>query len=100
MEAFAKNCKGLKKLSCGSCVFGSKGMNAILDHCFALKELSFCQRHCGISSGGEDQAVERDGNEGPRHSSLLPILFAQVLQIISNLPPILPRRCQCWRGSM
>ena len=40
MEAFAKNCKGLKKLSCGSCTFGSKGMNAVLDNCAALEELS------------------------------------------------------------
>ncbi|KAK7310802.1 hypothetical protein RJT34_08537 [Clitoria ternatea] len=40
MEGFAKNCKGLKKLSCGSCTFGSKGMNAVLDNCAALEELS------------------------------------------------------------
>ncbi|KAK7321668.1 hypothetical protein VNO77_32525 [Canavalia gladiata] len=40
METFAKNCKGLKKLSCGSCTFGSKGMNAVLDNCAALEELS------------------------------------------------------------
>lgn len=40
MEAFAKNCKGLRKLSCGSCTFGSKGMNAVLENCAALEELS------------------------------------------------------------
>ncbi|XP_022940837.1 F-box protein At1g47056-like [Cucurbita moschata] len=40
MAAFAKNCKGLKKLSCGSCTFGAKGMNAVLDNCSALEELS------------------------------------------------------------
>ncbi|XP_010270897.1 PREDICTED: F-box protein At1g47056-like [Nelumbo nucifera] len=50
MEAFAKNCKGLKKLSCGSCMFGSKGMNAILDHCSALEELSV-KRLRGITDG-------------------------------------------------
>lgn len=40
MAAFAQNCKGLKKLSCGSCMFGAKAMNAVLDHCTALEELS------------------------------------------------------------
>lgn len=40
MAAFAKNCKGLKKLSCGSCAFGAKGMNAVLDNCSSLEELS------------------------------------------------------------
>ncbi|XP_041025205.1 F-box protein SKIP2 [Juglans microcarpa x Juglans regia] len=40
MELFAQNCKGLKKLSCGSCMFGAGAMNAILDHCTALEELS------------------------------------------------------------
>jgi hypothetical protein len=35
---FAKNCTGLKKLSAGSCMFGVGAMNAILDHCTALKE--------------------------------------------------------------
>lgn len=40
MEAFALNCKGLKKLSCASCMFGAKGMNAVLQHCSGLEELS------------------------------------------------------------
>lgn len=40
METFAKNCKGLKKLSCGSCTFGAKGMNAVLENCSNLEELS------------------------------------------------------------
>lgn len=40
IEAFAMNCKSLKKLSCGSCTFGSKGMNAVLDNCVFLEELS------------------------------------------------------------
>ncbi|KAK9993325.1 hypothetical protein SO802_023028 [Lithocarpus litseifolius] len=39
MDAFAQNCKGLKKLSCGSCIFSAKAMNAVLNHCTALKEL-------------------------------------------------------------
>lgn len=40
MANFAKNCKGLKKFSCGSCTFGANGMNAVLDNCSALEELS------------------------------------------------------------
>lgn len=38
-KAFAKNCKGWKKLYCGSCTFGSKGMNMVLDKCTTLEEL-------------------------------------------------------------
>ncbi|KAL6993796.1 putative VIER F-box protein 2 [Sarracenia purpurea var. burkii] len=50
MSAFAKNCKGLKKFSCGSCMFGVKGMNALLDHCSSLEELSV-KRLRGINDG-------------------------------------------------
>ncbi|KDP31990.1 hypothetical protein JCGZ_12451 [Jatropha curcas] len=52
MAAFAKNCKKLKKLSCGSCAFGAKGLNAVLDHCAALEELSI-KRLRGIHDGAE-----------------------------------------------
>jgi len=40
MESFARNCKSLRKLSCGSCTFGAKGINAMLEHCKVLEELS------------------------------------------------------------
>ncbi|XP_031376712.1 F-box protein At1g47056-like isoform X3 [Punica granatum] len=40
MEAFAKNCRGLKKFSCSQCTFAAKGVNAILDNCASLEELS------------------------------------------------------------
>ncbi|EOA25382.1 hypothetical protein CARUB_v10018713mg [Capsella rubella] len=40
MESFARNCKNLRKLSCGSCNFGAKGINAILEHCMILEDLS------------------------------------------------------------
>ncbi|XP_057971516.1 F-box protein At1g47056 [Malania oleifera] len=50
MAVFAQNCKGLRKLSCGSCTFGSKGLNAVLDHCSALEELSV-KRLRGINDG-------------------------------------------------
>ncbi|XXG68229.1 hypothetical protein AAC387_Pa06g1365 [Persea americana] len=38
--AFTANGKSLEKLSCGSCAFGTTGMNAILDECSTLEELS------------------------------------------------------------
>ncbi|OAY33727.1 F-box protein SKIP2 [Manihot esculenta] len=50
MVAFAKNSKNLRKLSCGSCAFGAKGINAVLDHCKALEELSI-KRLRGIHDG-------------------------------------------------
>lgn len=40
IAVFASNCRGLRKLSCGSCAFGAKGMNAVLDHCAALEDVS------------------------------------------------------------
>ncbi|CAL5324614.1 unnamed protein product [Camellia sinensis] len=56
MAVFAKNCKGLKKFSCGSCMFGVKGMNAVLDHCSSLEELSV-KRLRGINDGGGVAAI-------------------------------------------
>ncbi|XP_028772585.1 F-box protein At1g47056 [Neltuma alba] len=56
MGAFAKNCKGLKKLSCGSCTFGSKGMNAVLDNCPALEELSV-KRLRGITDAAAAEPI-------------------------------------------
>ncbi|XP_010244251.1 PREDICTED: F-box protein At1g47056-like [Nelumbo nucifera] len=56
MEAFVKNCKGLKKLSCGSCMFGAKGMNAILDNCSFLEELSV-KRLRGITDGAAAKPI-------------------------------------------
>ncbi|KAM3286173.1 F-box protein [Capsicum chacoense] len=50
MAAFARNCKSLKKFSCGSCMFGAKGMNALLDNCSSLEELSV-KRLRGINDG-------------------------------------------------
>ncbi|KAI4316671.1 hypothetical protein L6164_024627 [Bauhinia variegata] len=55
MEGFAKNCKGLKKLSCGSCTFRAKGMNAVLDNC-ALEELSV-KRLRGITDGAGAEPI-------------------------------------------
>lgn len=56
MLEFAKNCKGLKKLSCGSCAFGAKGMNAVLDNCTTLEELSI-KRLRGITDGASAEPI-------------------------------------------
>lgn len=56
IEAFAKNCKGLKKLSCGSCSFGAKGMNAVLDNCLFLEQLSV-KRLRGITDGAAAEPI-------------------------------------------
>ncbi|KAK6115923.1 hypothetical protein DH2020_008192 [Rehmannia glutinosa] len=50
MAIFAKNCKNLQKFSCGSCSFGAKGMNALLENCAFLEELSI-KRLRGITDG-------------------------------------------------
>ncbi|KAK9165818.1 hypothetical protein Scep_001009 [Stephania cephalantha] len=56
MAMFAKNCRGLKKLSCGSCSFGVRGMNAVLDNCYALEELSV-KRLRGITDGAAAEPI-------------------------------------------
>ncbi|XP_051141149.1 F-box protein SKIP2 [Andrographis paniculata] len=50
MLSLATNCKSLRKFSCGSCMFGAKGMNALLDNCTSLEELSV-KRLRGINDG-------------------------------------------------
>ncbi|CAK9135359.1 unnamed protein product [Ilex paraguariensis] len=56
MASFAKTCKNLKKLSCGSCTFGAKGMNAVLDNCSSLEELSV-KRLRGITDGAASEPI-------------------------------------------
>lgn len=50
MAVMAENCKNLQKFSCGSCSFGAKGMNALLENCAFLEELSV-KRLRGITDG-------------------------------------------------
>ncbi|CAA0816262.1 F-box protein [Striga hermonthica] len=50
MLALATNCKYLRKFSCGSCMFGAKGMNALLENCSSLEELSI-KRLRGLNDG-------------------------------------------------
>ncbi|XWS33563.1 hypothetical protein CRYUN_Cryun22dG0094000 [Craigia yunnanensis] len=52
MSSFAQNSKNLRKLSCGSCMFGAKALNAVLDYCKNLEELSVKSLR-GIHDGAE-----------------------------------------------
>ncbi|KAJ8651024.1 hypothetical protein MRB53_004047 [Persea americana] len=56
VAAFAANAKSLKKLSCGSCAFGATGLNAVLDGCSALEELSV-KRLKGLADGSASQPI-------------------------------------------
>ncbi|MFS7973839.1 putative F-box domain, leucine-rich repeat domain superfamily, F-box-like domain superfamily [Helianthus anomalus] len=56
MASLGKNCKELKKFSCGSCMFGAKGMNAFLDNCSSLEELSV-KRLRGVTDAGATEPI-------------------------------------------
>lgn len=56
MSVFAKNCTKLQKFSCGSCSFGAKGMNSLLDNCGLLEELSV-KRLRGITDAAAAEAI-------------------------------------------
>lgn len=40
MAGVGDNCKVLKKLSCASCMFGTKGIAAVIDRCSSLEDLT------------------------------------------------------------
>lgn len=73
MEAFSKNCKSLKKLSCGSCTFGARGMNAVIDNCIQLEELSV-KRLRGITDRNSTEPI----GPGANGSSLRVICFKEL----------------------
>lgn len=50
LELFSRVCGSLKKLSCGSCSFGARGVNAILRHCNLLEDLTV-KRLRGLAEG-------------------------------------------------
>ncbi|KAK6160655.1 hypothetical protein DH2020_004036 [Rehmannia glutinosa] len=56
MSVFALNCKNLQKFSCGSCSFGAKGMNSLLENCGLLEELSV-KRLRGITDGAATEII-------------------------------------------
>lgn len=84
ISEFTKNCKNLKKLSCGSCNFGSKGLNAVLNNCPTLEELSV-KRLRGITDGA---AVEPIG-PGVAASSLKVIFLKDLFNGLCFGPMII-----------
>ncbi|XP_057794428.1 putative F-box/LRR-repeat protein 8 [Salvia miltiorrhiza] len=56
MSVFAANCRNLQKFSCGSSSFGAKGMNALIDNCGLLEELSV-KRLRGITDATAAEAI-------------------------------------------
>ncbi|KAJ6828705.1 F-box protein-like [Iris pallida] len=54
MSALTKNYPNLKKLSCGSCTFGSKGIDAVLCGCPILEEISI-KRFRGLTDAAGEQ---------------------------------------------
>ncbi|KAG4930685.1 hypothetical protein GLYMA_17G167800v4 [Glycine max] len=55
MAGVAKNCTNLKKLSCGSCAFGAKGVYAFVNNSTVLEEVSI-KRLRGVENGNGDGA--------------------------------------------
>ncbi|CAN7050860.1 unnamed protein product [Brassica rapa subsp. trilocularis] len=70
MVEFARNCRNLKKLSVGSCNFGAKGVNAMLEHCKLLEELSV-KRLRGIHEAAELIHLPGDGSSSTLRSICL-----------------------------
>ncbi|KAL8154039.1 hypothetical protein V2J09_011799 [Rumex salicifolius] len=73
MEGFSKNCRSLKKLSCGSCTFGAGGMNALVANCTQLEELSV-KRLRGITDRNSTEPIV----PGPNGSSLRVICLKEL----------------------
>ncbi|CAN8264146.1 unnamed protein product [Cochlearia groenlandica] len=77
IEGFARNCKNLKKLSVGSCNFGAKGVNAMLEHCILLEELSV-KRLRGIHEAAELIKLPDAGSSSLRSICLKELVNGQV----------------------
>ncbi|XP_047946267.1 putative F-box/LRR-repeat protein 8 [Salvia hispanica] len=56
VAALAENCRNLRKFSCGSCSFGVKGVNALLENCALLEELSV-KRLRGITNAAAAESI-------------------------------------------
>ncbi|XP_057542865.1 F-box protein At1g47056-like [Amaranthus tricolor] len=103
IAAFAQNCKSLRKLSCGSCVFGVKGLNAVFQHCTLLEEISI-KRLRGINNeyGGESELTPELIEPGMAAKSLKSIclkelyngqLFGSLIVGAKNLKTLKLIRC-------
>ncbi|KAK1423417.1 hypothetical protein QVD17_18720 [Tagetes erecta] len=76
MSTLGKNCKSLKKFSCGSCMFGVKGINAFLVSCCSLEELSV-KRLRDVTDGGAAEPIGMNGI-GSAASSLKSICLKEL----------------------
>ncbi|EPS63306.1 hypothetical protein M569_11480 [Genlisea aurea] len=56
MSSFSERCRNLRKFSCGSCSFGARGMNSLLENCCLLEELSV-KRLRGISDAAASETI-------------------------------------------
>ncbi|KAL2333502.1 hypothetical protein Fmac_014715 [Flemingia macrophylla] len=86
MASVARNLKSLKKLSCGSCAFGAKGVYAFVNHCTVLEELSV-KRLRGFDDDGDG-----DGDGGklvPLSTSLKSICLKELINGHSFSPLII-----------
>lgn len=73
MAAIGRNCRSLKKLSCGTCAFGARGINAVLDEAAALEELSI-KRLRGLTDGSAAEPI----GPGAASSSLRTICLKEL----------------------
>ena len=80
MAAVGENCKTLKKLSCASCMFGVKGINAVIHRCGGLEELSV-KRLRGVQDSTEVV--------GPGTTSLKSICLKELMNGQSFAPLII-----------
>ncbi|XXG73150.1 hypothetical protein AAC387_Pa07g2117 [Persea americana] len=73
VATFIANGKSLKKLSCSSCAFGATGLNAVLDGCSTLEELSI-KRLKGLADDSASQPI----NLGNASASLKSICLKEL----------------------
>ncbi|KAJ8630300.1 hypothetical protein MRB53_023623 [Persea americana] len=73
VATFTANGKSLKKLSCSSCAFGATGLNAVLDGCSTLEELSV-KRLKGLTDDSTSQPI----NLGNASASLKSICLKEL----------------------
>ncbi|CAL0327389.1 unnamed protein product [Lupinus luteus] len=85
MAGLARNCKNLKKLSCGSCMFGAKGVYALIEHCNFLEEISI-KRLRGVDNGLSTEIV---GNGAFSVSSSLKSICLKELVNGRNFEPLI-----------
>ncbi|KAG2311628.1 hypothetical protein Bca52824_023185 [Brassica carinata] len=95
MESLAKP-QELKKLSCGSCDFGARGLNAVLEHCKVLEELSVKSIR-GIHETAE--AVRLHSSSSLRYICLKELVNGQVFESLVASRTLKKLRIICCLGN-